>query len=173
MVDANQKFNLLQASELARHIEPYNISWFEEPVTHNYPPDMRVLRSRTTIPLAAGQAWGYAWQNLQFMEARVLDIAQTDVVNVGGFTEGIRVAHLAQAFDLPLASHGWPAINMHLIAATPAGYRVEFHAGQEELGKAIFVNPTAPEKGWVTCPDKPGLGLELNEDALKKYQDKG
>ena len=171
MVDANQKFSLLQASQLARLIEPYSISWFEEPLTHNYPPEMRVLRSRTSIPLAAGQVWEYGWQNLQFMEARALDIAQTDVGMVGGFTEGIKVAHLAQAFDLPLASHGWPRMNMHLVAATPAGYRVEFHVLQEALEKAIYVNPTKPENGWVTCPSRPGLGLELNEDALKKCQD--
>ena len=172
MIDANQKFSLYQATELCRLIEPYKLTWFEEPVTHNDPREMAVLRSRTSIPLAAGQAWEYAWQNRQYMEGRALDIAQTDVVIVGGFTEGIKVAHLAQAFDLPLTTHGWPVINMHLIAAAPTGYRVEFHASQEELGKAIFVKPTSPKKGWVTIPDKPGLGLELNEDALKKYQDK-
>ncbi len=172
MVDANQKFNLLQASELARLVEPYNLTWFEEPVTHNDSREMAILRSRTKIPLAAGQAWEYAWQSRQYMEGRGIDIAQTDVVIGGGFTEGIKIAHLAQAFDLPLATHGWPVINMHLIAAAPTGYRVEFHASQEELGKAIFVKPTSPKKGFVTIPNKPGLGLDLNEDALKKYQDK-
>jgi len=172
MFDANQKFNLLQASELCRLVEQYNIRWFEEPLTHNEPSEMRILRSRTRIPLAAGQAWEYAWQSLKYMEGRALDISQTDVAVVGGFTEGIKVAHLAQAFDLPLASHGWPAINMHLVAATPIGWRVEFHASQEELGKVIFTNQPKPEKGWATCYDTPGLGLELNEDNLKKSQDK-
>ncbi len=61
---------------------------------------------------------------------------------------------------------------MHLVAATPVGWRVEFHASQEELGKAIFINPTTPLKGWGTIPDKLGLGLGLNEDNLKKFQDK-
>jgi L-alanine-DL-glutamate epimerase-like enolase superfamily enzyme len=172
MVDANQRFSLFQATELAHRIEPYGVSWFEEPVTHNYPPEMRTLRSRTKIPLAAGQTWGSAWQGLQFMEARAVDIAQIDVIIGSGFTESIKVAHLAEAFDLPLATHGWPLFNMHLAAATAAGYRVEFHVGVDELAKLIFVNAPKPEKGWVTCPDKPGLGLELNEDNLKKYQDK-
>ena len=172
MVDANQKFSLLQATELCKLVEPYNLTWFEEPVTHNDPREMVVLRNRTKIPLAAGQAWEYAWECRQFMEGRGIDVAQFDVVIGGGFTEGIKVAHLAAAFDLPFATHGWPVINMHLIAASPTGYRVEFHASQEELGKAIFVKPTSPKKGFVTVPNNPGLGLEINEDALKKYQDK-
>lgn len=172
MIDANQKFSLYQATELCRLIEPYKLTWFEEPVTHNDPREMAVLRSRTSIPLAASHAWEYAWQNRQYMEGRALDIAQTDVAVVGGFTEGIKVAHLAQTFDLPFATSGLPVINMHLIAAAPTGYRQEFHTILEEIGKTVFVNPTSPEKGWVTVPDKPGLGLELNEDALQKYQDK-
>ena len=172
MVDANQKFNLFQASALARLIEPFKIAWFEEPVTHNDPREMRILRRRTTIPLAASHAWEYAWQYRQFMEARGMDIAQTDVAISGGFTECIKIAHLAQAFDLPFATHGWPHINVQLAAAATTGWRVEFHVHQELLGNAIFVDPPKPQRGWVTCPDKPGLGLILNEDNLKKYQDK-
>lgn len=172
MFDANQKFNLLQATDLCRMTEQYNIRWFEEPVTHNEPSEMRILRSRTRIPLAAGHGWEYAWQSLKYLEGRALDISQTDVAIVGGFTEGIKIAHLTQIYDLPLATHGWPALNMHLVAANPCGWRVEFHVSEDELGKAIFTNEPKPVKGWATCYDKPGLGLELNEDNLKKSQDK-
>lgn len=172
MFDANQQFNLFQATDLCRMTEQYNIRWFEEPVAHNEPSEMRILRSRTKIPLAAGHGWEFAWQSLKYLEGRAVDISQTDVAIAGGFTEGIKIAHLTQIYALPLATHGWPALNMHLVAANPCGWRVEFHVSEDELGKAIFTNQPKPVGDWATCYDKPGLGLELNEDTLKKTQDK-
>ena len=171
MVDANQQLNLSQATELARRIEPCNVTWFEEPVYHNDVHDMAILRTRTSIPIAAGQSQTMCWQHRLLIAGGAVDIVQPDVVNVGGFTEGLKVAHLAQAFDLPITTHGWPHLNMHLIAGVPNGWRLEFHVEPQKLGEAIFVDPPKPEGRWVTLPEKPGLGLEVNEAALKEYEE--
>lgn len=171
MVDANQQLDLRKATELARRIEPCNITWFEEPVNHNDVHDMAALRTRTTIPIAAGQTQEMSWHFRHLIAGGAVDIVQPDVVNVGGFTEGLKVAHMAQVYDLSLATHGWPHLNMQLIAGVSNGWRVEFHDGPLKLGEAIFIDPPKPEGGWVTLPDKPGLGLELNEAALKEYEE--
>ncbi|GAF71208.1 unnamed protein product, partial [marine sediment metagenome] len=111
------------------------------------------------------------WQYRHLIAGGAVDIVQPDVVTVGGFTEGLKVAHMAQAYDLPIATHGWPRINMHLVAGVPNGWRVEFHAVPVKLGEAIFIDPPKPEGGFVTLSEKPGLGLEVNEAALKEYEE--
>lgn len=172
MVDVNQRFDLSQATELCQRIQEYKIGWVEEPVAHNDIRGMAMLRTRTTIPISAGQESHFSWQHRLLIASGSIDIDQPDIVNVGGFTEGIKVAHVAQSFDMPIALHGLPQITIHLAAAVPNGWRVEFHARLEALGEIIFINPPKPEGGWVTCPDKAGFGLEINDDALKQYQDK-
>lgn len=171
-LDANQKFDLRQATELCRRVEQYNIAWLEEPVTNCDVLDMATLRTRTTVPLSAGQASEFAWQHRELIAGGAVDVDQPDVVVMGGFTEGLKAAHIAQSFDIPIATHGWPHINMHLVGAVPNGWRVEWHEGQVQLGEALFVNAPKAQGAFATCPDKPGLGLELNEDNLKKSQDK-
>ena len=171
MVDANQQLSLRQATELARRLEPCNLTWFEEPVYHNNVQDMATLRTRTSIPLAAGQSQEMSWQQRLLIAGGAVDIAQADVVNVGGFTEGLKVAHLARSFDLPMATHGWPLLNMHLMAGVSNGWRVEFHAEPQKLGETIFADAPRPEGGWINLPEKPGLGLEVNEAALKEYEE--
>ncbi len=171
MVDAVQQLNLCQATEFARRIKPYNITWFEEPVNHNDFHDMAMLRTRTSIPIAAGQSQSMCWQYRHQIAGGAIDIVQTDVSSVGGFTESLKVAHLAEAFDLPITSHGWPHLNMHLIAGVANGWLLELHAKVTRLNETIFVDPPKPEGGWITLPEKPGLGVEVNEAALKEYEE--
>jgi L-alanine-DL-glutamate epimerase-like enolase superfamily enzyme len=87
----------------------------------------------------------------------------------GGYTEARKAAHLAQAFNLPIANGGgWPRFNMHTMAGLMNGWRVEFHLGMKYLEEQIFKNPPQidPATNTVTIPDAPGLGMEVNEDAL-------
>ncbi len=173
IVDANHLFSLRQAVELARRIEPYNITWFEEPVHNNDVKDLAELRTRTFIPIAAGQQEGMRWRHRDLIAGNAVDIVQTDAALVGGFSEGLKVAHFAQAYNLPIATHGYvcPHINMHLVAGVANGWLVEFHALGQKLSEVIFVNPPKAEKGWVTLLEKPGLGMDINHAALKEYEE--
>lgn len=170
MVDANHLFDFPHARELARRLEPYNIAWFEEPVYANDVRLLAELRRCTAIPIAAGQHEGHRWRHRDLIVGGAVDIVQPNVAYVGGFSEGLKVAHLAQAFNLPVATGGgWPHINAHLIAAVLNGWRVEYHLPMQLAGEAIFVDPPAAVDGWVTLPERPGLGLEPNEAALQEY----
>jgi L-alanine-DL-glutamate epimerase-like enolase superfamily enzyme len=172
MVDGGDRFNFIQAKELAHRIEPYHISWFEAPTFHkgDHRP-LAALRQCTSIPIAAGGPFpGRRWLHREFMLNKAIDIVQPNVFHVGGYTEAIKIAHMAQAFGLPIANGGGqPHHNMHLIAGVTNGWLVEFHYGNMLRDEAIYVNPPRFDKGWLTLPEKPGLGLEPNHDALKEY----
>jgi L-alanine-DL-glutamate epimerase-like enolase superfamily enzyme len=172
MIDANYLFSFNRALELCKLVEPYRITWFEEPVFQNDAALLADLRRHTCIPLAAGQNEGHRFRHRELIANHAVDIAQPNVCSVGGYTEAVKVAALAQAFNLPIANGGgWPHHNMHLQAAMANGWRVEFHFEMWGVGDAIYKEPPAPSHGWVTLAETPGLGLEPRFEALKEYEE--
>jgi L-rhamnonate dehydratase len=171
MLDANQLLDPLRAAELCRLVEPLGITWFEEPLHGNDALKLAELRQKTRIPIAAGQNEGHRWRHRELILGGAVDIVQPNVLSVGGYTEAVKVAHLAQCFNLPVANGGgWPHHNAHLMAAVPNGWRVEFHLLMWHAGNAIYQDPPQPEAGWVSLPERPGLGLEPRQDALAEYR---
>ncbi len=158
MIDANYLFSYNRALELCKMVEPLNITWFEEPVYQNDALLLADLRRHTSIPIAAGQNEGHRFRHRELIANRAVDIAQPNVCSVGGYTEAVKVAALAQAFNLPIANGGgWPHHNMHLQAAMANGWRVEFHFEMWGVGDKIYQEPPAPVNGWVTLAETPGL----------------
>ena len=173
MVDANYLFSFNRALELCKLIEPLGITWFEEPLYQNDALLLADLRRHTFIPIAAGQNEGHRFRHRELIANHAVDIAQPNVCSVGGYTEAVKVAALAQAFNLPIANGGgWPHHNMHLQAAVANGWRVEFHFEMWGIGDKVYKEPPAPVNGWVTLPETPGLGLEPRFDALNEYEEK-
>jgi L-alanine-DL-glutamate epimerase-like enolase superfamily enzyme len=169
MVDANYLFSFPVALDLAKRIEPYGIKWFEEPVYGNDARLLANLRRQTRIPISAGQNEGHKWRHRELLVHEAVDIIQPNVVYVGGYTEGLKVAAMAQAYNIPIANGGgWPHHNMHLIAAVANGWRVEFHVPMWVTGEMIYRDPPKPSSGTVTLTEQPGLGLTPNEEALKE-----
>ena len=170
MMDANYLFSLNMASELCHRVEGCNLSWFEEPVFGNDARLLARLRERTSIPLAAGQNEGSLARHLELLSHGAVDILQPNVCYVGGFTQGQKVAAMAQAYNIPIANGGgWPHHNMHLQAGMSNGWRVEFHYLMWKVGEIIYKNPPGPDQGWVTLSEEPGLGLEPRWDALAEF----
>lgn len=161
MVDANKNTTLNQALWLAKRMEQYNLTWFEDPVLQADPRLMAQLRRQTTIPIAAGSTGTYdLFYFREYLMHEAIDYAQPNVRDIGGYTGGMKAAALAHAFNVPLAMGGnWPHINMHLHAAAPNGGRVEFHWQGWKIVESLFDGAPAPVKGWVTLPEAPGLGF--------------
>lgn len=167
-IDANYKLPYHRALELCKKVERYGITWFEEPVYGNDARLLADLRRQTSIPIAAGQMEGSIQRHREFLEHGSVDILQPNVAYVGGYTQGAKVAAMAQAYNLPVANGGgWPHLNAHLLAGVDNGWRVEFHLLMWRAAEAIFKSPFGPVKGRVTLPASPGLGLEPNEDVLR------
>lgn len=167
MIDANYMFSPVEAKMLCREIEDCNLTWFEEPVYQNDIRAMNELRQSTKIPISCGQMEGHRWRFRDFLDHKAVDIVQPNVCYAGGYTEVQKVAHMAQAFDVPIANGGgWPHHNLHIMAGLMNGWRVEFHLGMQQVGEHIFKDPPVPDHDRVYVGKKPGLGLEPNLDAL-------
>jgi len=171
MVDANNAYRYYEAIEIARKIEKYDIFWFEEPVA---PDDYRghaMVAAATCIPIATGENEYTRYGFRDLIEHKAAAILNADAQVLGGITEFMKVAALAQAYDLPIAPHGNQEVHVHLVAAISNGLIVEFYRGTTDpmWGKSLRHYLTL-EDGQVRAPDRPGLGIELNEEALAPYR---
>ena len=166
MIDANYMTDPHSAKKLCHAIEELDITWFEEPVYAVDSWNMGELRACTKVPISAGQNIPSRWRFRELITNHAIDIAQPNPV-WSGFTETVKISHLAQAFNMPVTNGGgWPIINMHNIAGLMNGMWVEFHLGMQALGKEIYSNAPRPENNIIKIPDRPGLGLEPNFDVL-------
>ena len=161
MMDANKGATYAQALRLAKLCEPYHLTWFEDPVLNGDPRLMARLRTQTTIPIAAGSTATSDLMYLrEYLVREAVDYLQPNVRDIGGYTQGLKAAGMAQAFNVPLAMGGnYPHINMHLHAGVPNGGRVEFHWQGGKCVEAAFDGAAAPVNGTVTLPEAPGLGF--------------
>jgi L-alanine-DL-glutamate epimerase-like enolase superfamily enzyme len=168
-VDANCGLDAFHAAELARHLEPLDIAFFEEPLTQNDVPLMADLRRRTRIPLACGQNEGLGFRFRDLLVAQAVDVVQPNVTITGGFTQCAKIAGMAQAFNVPIANGGaWPFHNMHLHAGLANGGLVEYHMVAVLMCEALFDGLPVPADGMLALPDRPGLGFEPNADRVSE-----
>ena len=160
-VDANCSLDSFHAARLARSLEDFDLSFFEEPVKENDIGSLLRLKAQTRIPLAAGQNEGLAWRFRDLIASRALDIIQPNVVISGGYTQCARIAGIASAYNLPIANGGaWAHHNMHLHAGLANGGLVEYHVPAVKVCEAIYGPLPAPVDGWLELPETPGLGFE-------------
>lgn len=165
MCDINQIWDVRQAISIGREIEQFHLYWLEDVVAHDDYPGMASVAAALAMPLAAGE---YVYGSVPFrhmLEARSVDIVMIDVLRAGGITQWLKIAGMAQAFNLPVVSHLMPELHVHLIAAIPNGLTVEYMPWSSRL----FEEVPQPVKGELQVPDKPGLGLRFDRDALKRY----
>lgn len=168
-VDANCGLDLFHATELAQQIEPYGISFFEEPLTQNDVRQMAQLRSRTRIPLACGQNEGLAFRFRDLLVGQAADVLQPNVTISGGYSQCLKIAGMAQAFNVPIDNGGaWPFHNMHLHAGVANGGMVEYHYVAVQMLRQIFNDLPEPQDGWLTLSERPGLGFAPDPARVKE-----
>jgi L-rhamnonate dehydratase len=138
-------------------------------LTQNDARQMAQLRRSTGMALACGQNEGLAFRFRDLLLAEAVDYVQPNVAITGGFTQCLRIAGLASAFNVSVANGGaWGFHNMHLQAGIANGTLVEHHYLAVELSKQIYRGLPAPADGFFTMPDQPGLGFEPNHDAIRE-----
>lgn len=167
IIDANCWFDPFEARLLAQAVADCRLLWFEEPIQQNDVRALADLRTQVSMPIAVGQMEGNRWRYREFIAERAVDIIQPNVIYNGGFTESIKVAHMAQAFNMPMTNGGgWPIFNMHLLCGLMNGGAVEFHYGLWQVGKHFFNGTPDPVDGVMTLSGAPGLGFTPKYDAL-------
>ena len=183
MVDINGNYTPDIALECLRKIEPYDIHWCEEPVP---PTDMRgyaELRSRSPIPICGSEALSTVHDFKRLIDARGVDIVQPSLTACGGFGQAKAIAQLAQMNNLRVSPSVWGnavAISaaLHFAASLPVSPHsenvpypmlIEFDVGDNPLRDKILKAPLKLENGSLVVPTGVGLGIEIDEAAMKDY----
>jgi len=170
MVDANNAYSVLEAIQMARRLEPYRPYWFEEPVHAEDYRGLAQVRASTSVPIAAGENEYTRYGFRDLVESGGADILQPDANVLGGITEFRHVASLASVYRLPLAPHGSPLLHVHLVAAFGNGLIVESAVTEGTAKQGMFNERiTLDADGAVSPPDRPGLGLTLNEEWVGQH----
>jgi L-alanine-DL-glutamate epimerase-like enolase superfamily enzyme len=159
MCDINQRWTVPEAFSIGERLEPYRLSWLEDVTTCDDYQGLARVAAKLKTPIAGGEyLYGIA-PFRQMLEARSVDIVMIDLVRVGGITQWMKVAGMAEAFNLPVVSHLIPEVHVHLIGAIPNGHIVEYMPWT----RSLFEDPPMPQNGTMTVPTKPGLGLAFTK----------
>ena len=165
MCDINQRWDVSQAIAIGSRIEEYHLYWLEDVVAHDDYAGLARVADALATPLAGGE-YLYGIQPFRHMlEARSVDIVMIDVLRAGGITPWLKIAAMAEAFNLKVVSHLVPEIHVHLIAGIANGLTVEYMPWSGRL----FESVPEPVKGELVVPQLPGLGLKFDQAVIKKY----
>lgn len=183
MIDANHGYDAIDAIEIGLRAAEYRIEWFEEPVVPEALTSYTHIRNKQTIPVAAGETWHGRWAMEHALKEGAVDILQPDVCGVGGLSEARKIITLADVHHVRLVPHVWGtavalAAGLHFHAILPPvppshearSPRLEFDRTHNPFRQAIVKNPIEHNKGMVAVPDGPGLGIEINRDALLEFE---
>ena len=171
LMDANCAYRFYEAIEIAKKTEKYDLFWFEEPVNPDDYEGHKLVSRATSIPIATGENEYTRYGFRDLINNRCAAIIQPDALVMGGITEFMKVAALAQAHDLPLAPHGKQEVHIHLVAAIPNGLILEYYSDSTDpMWGRMFEESLEVKDGYVCAPDRPGLGFTPNEQALSKYR---
>ena len=175
MCDAHGTFTVSEAKQFCYLARDCNVAWLEEPVTADDKRGLAELRRSTHIPIATGESECTRFDFRDLIDLRAVDILQPDLAICGGITEGMRIGALASAANLRLAPHLWAgapafAAGLHLSAASPAAFIVEYSLGANPMIHDLIEESFPAERGMVEIPDRPGLGITVRESFLEQYR---
>lgn len=164
MADANMKWTVDEAIRAARAFAPHDLTWLEEPIS---PDDIaghaRVVREGG-LPIAAGENLRTLWDFKHLIASGGVTYPEPDVTNCGGITHFMKIAHLAEAFGLPVTSHGAHDVTVHLLAAVPNRSYLEAHG----FGLDRYIaEPLKLVDGFAIAPSTPGHGIEFDWNRLE------
>ena len=163
MVDANMRWSVDEAIRAARALAPLEPVWLEEPtIPDDVPGHARIVREGG-LPIAAGENLHTLHEFRALIDAGGVTFPEPDVTSCGGVTTFMKVCHLAEAFNLPVTSHGAHDVTVHLLAAVPNRSYLEAHG----FGLDRFIaEPLRIEAGAAVAPDRPGHGIEFDWKSL-------
>ncbi|MCS6776403.1 MAG: mandelate racemase/muconate lactonizing enzyme family protein [Chloroherpetonaceae bacterium] len=180
MIDAGLCWDAATAIARVRRLEDLDLTWVEEPL----PPDdlggYARLADAVDTRIAAGEELATCWEFCDLMDRGRIDVVQVDVSRAGGLTEARRIAHLARQRNLPCVPHAYStgvllAASLHWAASLPNGWLVEYTVEESPLatgltGTGLLREPLRAVEGYLTVPEAPGLGIELDEEMVARFR---
>lgn len=175
-IDYHHRLSVAEVASFCQRMPQGTLDWVEEPIRDETPEAYESLRTMTPIPFAIGEEFASKWQFLPYIERGITNYARVDVSNVGGLTEAMKVAALAEAHYIDLMPHNplgpiCTAATVHLAAAIPNFAWLEMRRSPTEQGGYYDPDwfPVQPvlDEYRLMVPDGPGLGVEFNEERAK------
>jgi L-alanine-DL-glutamate epimerase-like enolase superfamily enzyme len=166
MCDINQRWRPEQAIDIGRRVEDVGLFWLEDVTTADDFAGLARVTAALKTPIAGGE---YVWGIVPFrhmIEAHSVDVVMIDLARVGGVSQWMKVAGMAEAFNLPVVSHVMPEMLVHLVAACPNGLTVEYMPWM----LALYEETPLVDRGDLVLPDRPGLGLKFDEKAIAAFK---
>jgi D-galactarolactone cycloisomerase len=162
------------ALRTAQMLAAYDVAWFEEPLKPDALADFVALRRAAPLPIAGGEVLTRRQSFQPWLEAGAFDVVQPDVTKVGGLSEERRIGWMAQEHGVRFIPHGWNtavglAADLHLASAFPATDLVEYLTGSPYVDDLVAGGWHLDADGMLPIPDAPGLGIDLDPDAIAKY----
>ena len=166
MTDANQGFSLAEAIRRSRHLEALDVAWLEEPLPADDVSGHRELSLRTSVPIAIGESLYSASQFKDYLASGACSIVQVDAARVGGITPWLKVAHMAESFNVPVCPHFLMELHVGLCCAVPNSRWVEYIPQLDAItGKQFAVRDG---RAWPSS--EAGLGIDWNWDAVQRMR---
>ena len=164
------------ALRTSQMLASYGVNWFEEPLSPDALEDYIALRRASPLPIAGGEVLTRRQSFLPWLAGGAFDIVQPDVTKVGGLSESRRIGWLAQAYNVRLIPHGWNtapglAADLHLASALPETDLVEYITGSPYIDELTLGGWQLDADGMLAIPQGPGLGVQLDPEALERYSD--
>jgi galactonate dehydratase len=176
-IDYHHRLSVAEAASFCQRMPSGTLDFLEEPIRDETPEAYESLRSMVDVPFAIGEEFASKWQFLPYIERGITNFARVDVCNVGGLTESMKVAGLAEAHYIDLMPHNplgpiCTAATVHLGAAVPNFAWLELRVTPGEAGNryddAIFPNQLKLQGTGIAVPDVPGIGVEVDEEYIKQ-----
>ncbi|MDQ8194077.1 galactonate dehydratase [Coraliomargarita sp. SDUM461004] len=174
LIEGHGRFNVPTAVRIADMLYNYNVGWFEEPLPPGNLDALADVRRRSRIPIAAGERLYSRWDYVPFFALKAADFVQADVIHAGGIMELRRIADMAEAHYIPCCPHNpcGPVANaatLHVAAVSNNIMRLETMATDVDWRQEVAREDTSFENGTLTIPSTPGLGVDIDVEALAKY----
>ena len=182
MLDANHGYDAIDAVALGRAVAPCDIGWFEEPVVPDDLDSYVEVRRGQPIPVAGGECEFTRWGFREVFARRAMDIVQPDTCAAGGLSECKKIADMAVAYGVRYVPHVWGtgvglAAALQLLAVlphnpprhTPREPMLEFDRSEHPFRQAVLTRPIEHSVGIVAIPDGPGLGIEIDRQAIARF----
>ena len=168
MCDINQRWRVEQAIDIGKRVEDAGVGlfWLEDVTAHDDYAGIARVNAALATPICGGELVYGIVPFRQMIEMRSVDYVMIDLIRVGGITQWLKVAGMAEAFNLPVVSHVIPEIHAHLVAAVPNGLTVEYMGWMLQL----FEGTAGLENSELVLSDRPGLGLSFREDTIDRFK---
>lgn len=167
--DAHHRLTPIEAARLGKSLEPHHLFWLEDPVPAEAQASFRLVRQHTTTPLAVGEVFNTIFDCQQLIQEQLIDYVRASVVHAGGLSHLVRIAHLAELYQVRTGCHGATDLSpVCMAAALHFGLSVHNFGVQEHMPHGAQVDRVFPhqytfERGFMHPGDAPGLGVEIDE----------